>query len=139
MGDLIQAIAFKFGGQYAVDSAVWSQAADTTVEYILTIPATWVAYLIEQSGYTSGGDMRVTFIDQDGFARFEWTELLDTQKIYEILPFMEKFYKSDIIWRFKNESSATRTTGWCTTFLIIPESNRLRFEKAIKKIADIVK
>ena len=136
--ELIESIAAKRGGENAPDSLVWAQAAGTVVDFLLTIPDKWVGYLIMCSGYTSGDKVRVTFIDHDGFPRWEWTQLTDTMKEYKILPILEKWYKGTIKFRFKNESTAARTISWCTEVLLIPEAERENFEKDVKAIADII-
>lgn len=136
--ELLQGIIAKFGGEFAPDSLVWSQATNTTVDYQLTMPTKWVAYLLEMSGYTSGEDVSVTFIDHNNIPRWEWTEYLDTQKAWEVLPFLEKFYTGTITFRFQNTATVTRSVAWSTTVILIPEANRIDFEAAVKGLADLI-
>ena len=136
--ELIEAITAKFGGEFASDSAIWSQATNTTVEYQLTIPTKWVFYLTKVSGYTNGGDVSCTFYDQDGIPRWEWTEFIDTNTQFDILPFLEKFYNDTIKFSFSNTSGANRTIGFVTSGILIPETNRINFENAVKENADLV-
>jgi len=133
----LQAIAAKYAGEFSPDSYVWAQATLTTVDYTLSIPDNWIAYLLNVSGYASGTGVDVKFIDQDGFLRWEWTALKDTNTEYSVLPILEKAYTGSIIFRFYNSSSATRTIGWATIVLLIPESSRNDFENAVKAFADV--
>ena len=136
--ELIEAVVAKFGGEFSSDSAVWAQATNTTVDYELTIPTNWVFYLTKVSGYANGGDVRCTFYDQDNIPRWEWTEFIDTNTDFEIVPFLEKSYKGTIKFSFNNTSGANRSVGFVTTGILIPETNRIEFEKAIKESADLI-
>jgi len=135
---LLQSIAAKYGGEFAPDSLVWSMAAGDIVDYELTIPTNWVGYLLEVSGYTTGGDINVIFYDQDNIPRWEWTEFIDTQKDFPVLPFLEKFYTGTIKFRFTNKGTATQDIGFATTMLLIPEENRIEFEKEMKDLSSIL-
>jgi len=136
--DFIQAIAAKYGGEFAPESSVWTQSASSIVDMELTIPSKWVGYLLEVIGYSSGSDVKVTFIDHNDIPRWEWTELLDTEAHTDVIPFLEKFYSGTIKFRFTNTSGANRTVGWYVVILLIPEENRIAFEKAVKELADLV-
>jgi len=136
--ELIQAIAKRRGGEYSPDSAVWTQSPGTIVDYELTIPERWVGYLFQVSGYTSGPAVNLKFIDQDGILRWEWTDLLDTQKDWPVLPMLEKAYRGTIRFRFTNNSASNRTIGWATEVLLIPDAERDAFEQDVQALADLV-
>jgi len=138
IGDFIQAVAAKWGGEFAPDSAVWSQTANSIVDLELTIPEKWVGYLIYISGYTNGEGVKVTFYDHDNMPRWEWTEFIDTEVHTYVLPFLEKWYRDTIKFRFENTSTATRTIGFYVVVLLIPEANRIEFENNVKSLANLI-
>jgi len=138
IGDFIQAIAAKWGGEFAPDSAVWAQSANSIVDLELTIPDKWIGYLIYISGYTNGENVKVTFYDHDNIPRWEWTEFIDTEVHTYVLPFLEKWYRNTIKFRFENTAAASRTIGWYVVVLLIPEANRDEFESAVKGLADLI-
>jgi len=135
---ILQAIAAKHGGEFAPDSLVFDMGSGDIVDYTLTIPDKWVAYLIEVSGYTTDYGINVVFYDNDNIPRWEWTEYIDTQKDWPVIPFLEKFYKGSIKFRFTNNNAGTVTVGWATTVLLIPEDERNAFEEDVRQLADLI-
>ena len=104
----------------------------------LTIPNKWVGYLCHIIGYSTGDNVKAQFIDQNGIPRWEWTEFLDTEAHTNVIPFLEKFYKGTIKFRFINSASSSRSIGLYVVILLIPEQNRIAFENAVKDLAELI-
>ena len=137
-GTTLQAIAIKQGGQFAPDSLVFTHLTGTIVDYSLSIPSNYVAYLLKTGGYTQVDGIKVEFIDQDGAERWEWTEYMDVFSEHEIMPFLEKRYKDTIIFRFTNTSGSSSSIGWFTDVLLIPAQNFNEFEADVKALGDFI-
>ena len=135
---ILQAIAFKHAGQFAPDSLVFTLNNGAIVDYVLTIPTKYVAYLLKTGGYTQVDGISVKFIDQDGVERWDWTEFVDTYSEHEIMPFLEKRYKGAIRFRFANTSGSSSSVGWITDVLLIPEQNFKGFEDDVKALSDFI-
>lgn len=135
---LLQSIVAKYGGQFSPQSRVLVVGANDDETYPITIPANYIAYLLEVSAYAQGENIKVELLDPKGFVKYTWDEYIDTQKTWTIIPFTENFYNNTVNFKFTNSGAAAQTIGWSSIWIFILESDRLEFEAAIQEVAELI-
>jgi len=139
MLNLIEPIVKKYGGEYHVASGNFDVGAGEIVDFRIGVVTNYYYYIHKISGYVTESNVKVTFIDNDGMARWTWDNFPDFMITTEVIPFLEKRYSGWVTFRYINSSANTASCSLMVTLIEIPATKVNEFERDVMNLSNLIK